>query len=426
MEQFNPQPRSIEIPTSREGLVIKKLIPYLQEKGMDIETISEDDATEIIAKKFKFPGTTPEGVIAEIKNMGYLQPVPDVAAEAETEGIVFSAPSEPVIFSNYKKLQGVTEVEDPEILQVLEENKFYEELSNNIFKNDDLEAVHEIATGLEKDHPAETPEYYNQFAGLVRGGQQEIDEDMQSLALRQESFRKKMESLPEAEAKKAEKMKKIATIVECAIAYAVTTVGWYGDNASIEQTSKFDDHKRSVDGVFQIREGGDENAFLALGVDATFRGLLSKEYKDKFAGLLKNIDGGYKTKIKYFKNHQGEAMKEFAVPKIVLYFDSADVKSLVGMVKNSDDLEAVKEFKNSPQKIAVMNQILAQCDLLAEFADQCGNSISDKYIEFVEAVDRLGQKDPEIQAIIDSSHESDVSKHMRYLISEYKQGALAA
>ncbi len=421
MEKFTPQPKSIEIPTSREGIVIKKIVQHLEESGIDIETLSKEGAYELASsKKFKFPGTTPEGVVSAIEGMGYLKPVP-VPVEA-----VKAVPVEPEIIGNYKKLQGIVAVEDEEILEVLEQNKFYEELSNNIFKNNDLEAVHDLATSLEKNHPAETPEYYSQFASLVKRGQEEIDEDLQSLALRQESFRKKMESLPEAEAKKAEKMKKIATIVECAIAYAVTTVGWYGDNASIEQTSKFDDHKRSVDGVFQIREAEDQNAFLALGVDATFRGLLSKEYKDKFAALLKNIDSGYKTKIKYFKNHQGEMMKEFAVPKIVLYFDSADIKSLVSMVKNSGDAEAVKEFKKSPQRVAVMSQILVSCEVLGDFSDECGNNISEKYNEFVDAVHRLGEKDPEIQEIIDAAHETEVSKHMRYLIAEYKKGTLAA
>ncbi|MES2224698.1 MAG: hypothetical protein V4478_01790 [Patescibacteria group bacterium] len=421
MEKFTPQPKSIEIPTSREGIVIKKIVQHLEENGIDIETLSRESAYELASsKKFKFPGTTPEGVVSAIEGMGYLKPAP-VSVEA-----VKAAPVKPELISNLRKLQGVVAIEDEEILEVLEQNKFYEELSSNIFKNNDLEAVHDLATSLEKNHPAETPEYYSQFASLVKRGQEEIDEDLQSLALRQESFRKKMESLPEAEAKKAEKMKKIATIVECAIAYAVTTVGWYGDNASIEQTSKFDDHKRSVDGVFQIREAEDQNAFLALGVDATFRGLLSKEYKDKFAALLKNIDSGYKTKIKYFKNHQGEMMKEFAVPKIVLYFDSADIKSLVSMVKNSNDAEAVKEFKKSPQKVAVMSQILVSCEVLRDFSDECGNNISEKYNEFVDAVHRLGEKDPEIQEIIDSAHETEVSKHMRYLISEYKKGTLAA
>jgi hypothetical protein len=216
-------------------------------------------------------------------------------------------------------------------------------------------------------------------------------------------------------------MKKVATIVERAIIYAVTTVGWYGEGISIEQTSQFDDVKRGVDGVLQIRREGDQDTFLALGIDATYRGLLSKEYRNKFSNLLESIWKNQKTRIKYFKNHQGQLMEEFAAPKIVLYFDNKDVKNLVNLVKNSGDAEAIKEFKNDPQKITVMNQILVQCEIMTEFAQEYNNSISDKYDEFIDAIHRLGKKDPEIQAMIDGSHENEVTHHMRYLVTEFKK-----
>jgi hypothetical protein len=75
------------------------------------------------------------------------------------------------MISNRRQLQGITEVDDEEIRQMLEENKFYEELAGNIFKNEnDLDAVYEQAVALEKDHSMETPEYYKAFAGLVKGG----------------------------------------------------------------------------------------------------------------------------------------------------------------------------------------------------------------------------------------------------------------
>jgi hypothetical protein len=301
MPNFDLPPSPIEIPSSREGLIIKKL----SQNGININTLSEDQArSELSDKKYKFPGVTPESVVAEMKRMGLLR-APVVKKEEEK-----NIASEPEMISNFKKLQGIIEVDDEDIKQMLIENKFSEELANNIFKNDkDLDDVYDQAIALEKNYPVEGKDYYEGFVDLVDGGLKEIENDLQSLADRQQLFKSKIDTLPVGETKKSEKMKKIATIVECGIAHAVTNLKWYGDNVSIEPVCQFDDIKRGVDGVLQISEQAEEeeiqNAFLALGVDATYRGLLSQEYKEKFAKLLNSIAKGFKTKIKYFKNHQG-------------------------------------------------------------------------------------------------------------------------
>jgi hypothetical protein len=67
MEKFEIQPSAPEIPTSREGLVIKKLKQYLADDGRDINFISKEDVFDLISRKIKVPGTTPDGVIVEMK-----------------------------------------------------------------------------------------------------------------------------------------------------------------------------------------------------------------------------------------------------------------------------------------------------------------------------------------------------------------------
>ncbi len=410
-EQFSITP---ETSSSREMVIIKNL----KEKNADLDTLSEEAVRSLLSKNKKMEKfeLDPNDVIAEMKDLGYFKE--SVVEEVKKE----TGPVEPVVISNRVQLKRVSEFDNEKYDELLEQNHFFEELAGNIFKNEhDLQEVYDQTLALEKDHSMETPEYYMAFAGLVRGGAVEVKEDLEELAVKLKLFKDELDALPSEDAARAEKMKKVATIVERAIIYAVTTVGWYGEGISIEQASNFDDVKRGVDGVLQIRREGDKDTFLALGIDATYRGLLSKEYRNKFSKLLESIWKNQKTKIKYFKNHQGELMKEFDAPKIVLYFDNKDVKNLINLVKNSNDPEAIKKFKNNPQKITTMNQILVQCQILSEFAKEYKNNISDKYDEFIEAIHRLGKKDPEIQAMIDSSHENDVTHHMRYLVKEFKK-----
>ena len=85
------------------------------------------------------------------------------------------------------------------------------------------------------------------------------------------------------------------------MAYCCTKGGWYGEKVRIILTSLFDDIKRGVDEVFLIEKDNEKHDVLGLGVDATFRGLKSKLFKEKFSNLLKSIKDGHKTKIKYFK-----------------------------------------------------------------------------------------------------------------------------
>jgi len=149
---------------------------------------------------------------------------------------------------------------------------------------------------------------------------------------------------------------------------------------------------------------------------------LSEQYKTKLFGLLKNIQENKKTRIKYFKNHKNEMMREFSAPKIILFFDMNDVKEMLHLIKNIDNPKVVEAFKNSPQKFAVMNQMIIQCEALAQFAEESKNDIFRKYTEIVSSIKELAWKNPDIKHILDARHEDDVSKHMKYLIEEFKKG----
>lgn len=397
------------------------------EKQVDFETLPRDEAAvrAFISEKARLlvPGTDVEKLIDHLKKTGFI-----VTQEKKKKE------SEPEIFleTRYQKLEGGLKViEDDDLKRQLEENKFFESLREGVFKNEaELEQIYEKSLLLGKKETAEqieeTDEYYSQFAKLVKGGEEEIKKDIESFKELKKTFEKNNSQLEASKAQKAEQAKKVATIVERAIVHSVSNLEWYGEDVSIEPTSQFDDIKRGVDDVLQIRKE-EADSFLGLGIDVTYRGLLSEQYRHKLFTLLKSIQDGYSTKIKYFKNHQGECMREFSVPKTILFFDTGDVKDLVNMVKNIDNSEIMDGYKNSPMKFKVLNQMLIQCEILASFAEEFQNPVFRKYQEIVSTIKELSWKNSEIKKVLDARHEDEVTKHMKYLINEFKgQYAVAA
>ncbi len=404
---------------SKEAAAAKKFKSTWEQK-VDFETLdrSEVAVRALLEKKMKtfIPGTDIEGLITELKKNEFILP-----EEKKKGGSV----PEVFIETKYQKVEGgLKVVEDENIKKQIEENKFFESLKESVFKNEaELEQVYEKSLSLGKgnlEQIEETEEYYHQFAHLVKGGEERIKKDLEGLKERKDLFEKNKAELDSKTAHKAEQAKKVATIVERAIVHSVSTLEWYGEDVSIEPTSQFDDVKRGVDDVLQIRKE-EADSFLGLGIDVTYRGLLSEQYRQKIFTLLKSIQGGYATKIKYFKNHQGECMREFSVPKVVLFFDTQDVKELVHMVKNIDNVEIMKNYKDSPMKFKVLNQIIIQCELLAAFAEEYQNPIFRKYQEVVATIKELSWKNEEIKKNLDARHEDEVTKHMKYLIEEFKK-----
>lgn len=400
---------------SKEEMAIKKLLTTFENKGVDLNTLDNIEETVLSFKRLCPPGTDIGKVILQLKELKKTQtPPPEKIQKVEPEKEHYD--------TEIPQLEGVKTVIDPELQKIAEENKFFEELKIIFRSDEELEIVLNRALALVKENSIEDESHYYAFAeaNLIEGGREEVDRDLKSLIDRKEFFKKREELLDPKERHRIEKAKKIATIVEAGIAYCVTKLGWYGDNVSIEKVAEFNDVKRGIDDILQIkREKGD--VFLGLGIDVTYRGLLSKEYKEKLYTLLQSIQDGHKTKIKYFKDHNGKMMKEFLVAKIILFFDTKDVKSIVKIIKDIDNPNNNEEIKKSYLKNDVLSQIIIQCEMLSKFAKESENNISYKYDEVVSGIKRLGEKNEEVQKMLDERHEDDVSKHMNYLLEEFKQ-----
>jgi len=294
-----------------------------------------------------------------------------------------------------------------------EVKKTKEEKDALLDDNTDIDTIYNQVMQLEKAKILETDDYYYEFTKLGYT-KDEIEKNIIEIKTREKQFAEK----GSVDKKKS---KKIAAMTEIALEYGVSELKWYGENIEIEQTSRFDDIKRGVDGVLKIRKEKTESDFIGLGIDATFRGLYSEQYKEKIFALLRSIANGYKTKIKYFKERNGELKKEFAVPKIVLSFDTTDVKNLVYMLSHVDDSKIQNIYKDHNIKFEMMNQIMVQCEKLAGFAKKHSNSIGEGYANTLQSIEDLKNNNDTISRSVMSRHGSKISQHFDVLISEFEE-----
>jgi hypothetical protein len=414
--RFNLQPKTnIEsgVSTSKAENIVSKLKKWIEDNNVDIETLNtEESVKEIVISKYasamRAMQVTADDVVSELKKLGFLSEIIPEKVKKIIQPIEHQEIS-------LVKLAGLKLVDDEEILKQFEDNKkFIKELQKNIFdENHDIDTIYVKALTLESEKNLETSDDYFQFAeaGLIRGGRKEVEQDLEKLAQIQKEF--KEESL--------EDTKKIATIVERALSYCVKNLNWYGSQIRIESTSRFDDVKRGIDGVLEIKSEDDRTSHMGLGVDVTYSGLQSHAYKTKVFKLLQSIQDGYGNSIKYFKDSSGHLKREFSVPKVILHFSIDDVTELVYLVKHSEDTEVCEQFKKSPKKIAVLNQILVQCELFELFAEKSRNPIAQNYSEVRSHILELASENPALMRVIDTSYDDATTKQIRALIADFQQ-----
>ncbi len=413
----DPSTKKNIIDDPRTLLVINKFFTWAIGKKIDLNTLDTRESIEEALEKSHLPSTfkssTKEVCDGLIKG-GFVVVVPEKKEEKKVEHIGVEV-----------KLKGVTIVEDEELKRHLEESHFHEELDKDVFKDKSIDEVYKKSLSVGDGGTNEDSgkiEHYLGFAdeGLLEGGREEAIHDFKDEESKKVLMKEQNKTKGEQANINIEKNKKIATILERALSYCISFLNWYGENMKVVNTSEFDDIQRGVDEVLEILDKKGEGEFMGLGIDVTYRGLYSEKYKEKLFNLLKSIKKGYKTEIKYFKNSNGKRMKEFSVPKIILYFDVKDVKNMAHLIKNIDDEKVLEEFRNSPMKNVVMNQIITQCEVLARFSKECGNNISEEYNKFLNSIKELSEGNEDIKKIIESRHGDSVSIHMNTLINEFR------
>jgi hypothetical protein len=406
---------------SREAVVAKDIAKYIQDGKVEIAGLTSDKEIEEallkegrIQRMLKTRGEiSMPGVIGILRKIGVILPISTVVKEKPRSKVDFVPVEVPEgILSKPRVVSDKRLGENFHSYQKTE--KIRKEKEEIISGSNDITDLYNEALKLEKVGGLESEEYYYEFTKRGFYSQAEVKKDFTDLKEREDEFR-------ERERPEREKAKKIATMTEIALQYAVSGLKWYGKNVKIQPTSKFDDIKRGVDGILEILKKNEESNFMGLGIDVTFRGLYSEQFKEKFFSLLRTIESGHKTKVKYFKRHDGKFMKEFAVPKVILSLDLSDVKNLVYYLKNIKDQKIEDEFRNSDMRFEVMNQIIRQCSILSNFAKRHENNIYEEYTEAWLSIKALAQENPEIKTMIEVVHNDPMSRHLSNLMKEFEE-----
>ncbi|MFT7328360.1 MAG: hypothetical protein ACI870_000552 [Crocinitomicaceae bacterium] len=278
-----------------------------------------------------------------------------------------------------------------------------------------VEAVYEEVAS----HETESLEYYLQFAKITKGGIEQVNSDFNNLVERKEFLEIKKDDLNEKDKNRIEHAKKMATITEKGIDYAISNLDWYGSKVNMKQTSEFSDVKRSVDNLLEITKEDAGKDFVGIATDVTFRRIEEKEFDGKFFKLLENIKDGYKTKVKYEKDSEGNLMQEFAVPKVLLHFEYSDIGMFMDILEKSktETIENLKkEYEQSPQKIKYLQQIIHQCKILSEFAKRHKNNIFRRYDAIINSITELSWENEDIKIALETSSENKVSQKLTELI----------
>lgn len=405
---------------SREKLAANKFFEkYIETNQIDIDYTETPENMDIFRHFLNSDRVTrkdPEAIIAIFKEAGLItQPIIEKVNKEKT--------IEHIHIRTEDTTLNIIEVEDTKLdRDQIQENLNFSELREvNIAGN--KQRVEKLFDKI-NNQETERLDYYMQFAEITKGGTETIEADFNSL-IERKRYLKELEGGLDAQAReRIEHAKKIATITEKGIDYAISNLDWYGSRVNMKQTSEFSDVKRSVDNLLEIKKDDEEKDFVGIATDVTFRRIEDEEFTGKYFKLLDNIKDGYKTKVKYEKDSDGNIMKEFAVPKVLLHFEYKDLGMFTDILEKStsESTEVLKEqYKDSPQKIKYLQQIVHQCKILSSFAKKHENSIFRRYDAIINSITELSWENPDIKLALETSQDNQVSQKLIQLTQEFEK-----
>jgi hypothetical protein len=412
-ENFNKSGQSIE-----HIAASKFYKAYIEPQELDFVLYNNEETInkleEILMADLKFKRKCP-GILEEIKKSGILQEPPK---EEKIKEVIIP---EHIPVRTEESTLSISEAEKTNLAkETITANVNFSELREaNIAGNRKrVEAVYEDFAS----HETESLEYYLQFAEITKGGVEKVNSDFNSLVKRKEFLESQNDDLNEKDKNRIEHAKKMATITEKGIDYSISNLDWYGSKVNMKQTSEFSDVKRSVDNLLEITKEDEEKDFVGIATDVTFRRIEEKEFDGKFFKLLENIKDGYKTKVKYEKDSEGNLMREFAVPKVLLHFEYSDIGMFMDILEKSKtetNENLKKDYGQSPQKIKYLQQIIHQCKILSDFARRHENNIFRRYNAIINSITELSWENEDIKLALETSSENKVSQKLTELIATF-------
>lgn len=154
--------------------------------------------------------------------------------------------------------------------------------------------------------------------------------------------------------------KHASLVLEAVVSDQINNSSWFGGNARMIHTSKYDDFIGKVDGVIGIKETASRDSFFALGIDVTFSAHLEK----KMGLILSELEKGQMASIKYFRSPDGGFKGELVnIPRIILGADANTVSELSRQWTDGNDA-----LKKHWLQYQLLDMAIEQCDVFEKFA----------------------------------------------------------
>ncbi len=232
----------------------------------------------------------------------------------------------------------------------------------------------------------------------------------------EEAFAAALAELPPEKRERKIEAQEMARIFE---GIMINQKSWFGMNADIFPTSRFDDIKHGVDAIIQHKIG-DAYSHNGVAIDVTFAGP-----KPVFKKLEKRIDQvrkGHLSTVKYFHSPEAGIRGQLSeIPAVVVGASGDTMQELVNLFASHED----GKLSSHPVQFQILDQIKTQCDFFIELAEKENVPNKEKIIAAYQKLGRqvdsvlkqknLVYKDPAVKNIRDSFHE-----HFLEILAELK------
>lgn len=228
-----------------------------------------------------------------------------------------------------------------------------------------------------------------------------IKRDLDVVRILEQKFHDDVEHLTPEEMERVEKGKKRSEALEVIMVEGGELYDWFGGQAFMSRTSKYDDYN-GIDGVLEIvreetEDGKQEPHDIALAIDASMRPDLSS-IERKIRRNVEKVTGPKKPRVKYFQSAVDGTKKSLTmVLPVVVGVEGKHADELTDLFGEVIRMRAVKDRPESvkqllkekldgiakhPAQVAFLQEILVQLDgyaaLFAKHADNNSRAYGEK------------------------------------------------
>lgn len=247
--------------------------------------------------------------------------------------------------------------------------------------------------------------------------QSTIKRDLDVVRILEQKFHDDVEHLTPEEMERVEKGKKRSEALEVIMVEGGELYDWFGGQAFMSRTSKYDDYN-GIDGVLEIvreetEDGKQEPHDIALAIDASMRPDHSSVER-KIRRNIEKVMGPKKPRVKYFQSAVDGTKKSLTmVLPVVVGVEGKHADELTNLFGEVIRMRAIKDRSESvkqllkeklddiakhPAQVAFLQEILVQLDgyaaLFAKQADKSSVAYGEKARELSDIIaGLLAEKD---------------------------------